>query len=123
MGCKTCAILGAAAVLCSLALLAAGCGPGEVPKEWSKLEEKARGQGVITLYVFKYTGYPDGLKREKIPLASRIIAVADAYDAMTTDRPYRKAKTREEAIEELRRCAGTQFDPQVVEAFLRMMEE
>ncbi|MFQ6014981.1 MAG: GAF domain-containing protein, partial [Anaerolineae bacterium] len=69
------------------------------------------------------TGYPDGLKGEKIPLASRIIAVADAFNAMTTDRPYRKAKTREEAIEELRHGAGSQFDPRVVEVFVRLLEE
>jgi len=67
------------------------------------------------------SGYPDGLKGERIPLASRIIAVADAFNAMTTDRPYRKAKSREEAIEELRRRAGTQFDPQVVEVFLELV--
>jgi len=69
------------------------------------------------------TGYPDELKGEKIPLASRIIAVADAFNAMTTDRPYRQAKTREEAIEELRCYSGTQFDPQVVEVFVRLLEE
>ena len=69
------------------------------------------------------TGYPDGLKGKDIPLAARIIAVADAFNAMTTDRPYRKAKTREEAIEELRRCAGAQFDPQVVEVFVGLLEE
>ena len=68
------------------------------------------------------TGYPDGLKGEEIPLAARIIAVADAYNAMTTKRPYRGARSREEAVEELRRCAGTQFDPQVVEAFIRLLE-
>jgi PAS domain S-box-containing protein len=68
-------------------------------------------------------GYPDGLKGEHIPLGARIIAVADAFNAMTTERPYRKAKTREVAIAELRRCAGTQFDPQVAEAFVRLLEE
>jgi len=65
-------------------------------------------------------GYPDGLAGEKIPLLARIISTADAYDAMTSDRPYRRARTAEEAIEELRRGAGRQFDPRVVEAFLRI---
>ncbi len=69
------------------------------------------------------TGYPDGLKGENIPLAARIIAVADAFNAMTTDRPYRKARSREEAVEEVRRCAGTQFDPQVVEVFVPLLQE
>jgi response regulator RpfG family c-di-GMP phosphodiesterase len=64
------------------------------------------------------TGYPDRLEREQIPLASRIIFVCDAYDAMTTDRPYRKAMSQEDAVAELRRCASTQFDPSVVDAFI-----
>ena len=63
------------------------------------------------------TGYPDGLGRREIPLGSRIIAVCDAFDAMTTDRPYRKAMGEDSAVAELRRCAGTQFDPDVVERF------
>ncbi|HYB28019.1 MAG TPA: diguanylate cyclase [Solirubrobacteraceae bacterium] len=63
------------------------------------------------------TGYPDGLTRQEIPLGARIIAVCDAFDAMTTDRPYRKAMDHESAAQELRRCAGTQFDPVVVERF------
>lgn len=66
-------------------------------------------------------GYPRGLKGEEIPLFCRILAVADAYDAMTNDRTYRKALSKEEAIAEIRRNAGTQFDPQVVEIFLRIM--
>jgi diguanylate cyclase (GGDEF)-like protein len=61
------------------------------------------------------TGYPDGLAGEEIPLAARIIGVCDAYSAMTSDRPYRSARTAAGAIAELRRCAGRQFDPQVVE--------
>jgi putative nucleotidyltransferase with HDIG domain len=61
-------------------------------------------------------GYPDGLPGEEIPLESRIILVADAFEAMTSDRPYRKAPGRGFALEELRRGAGTQFDPAVVEA-------
>jgi HD-GYP domain-containing protein (c-di-GMP phosphodiesterase class II) len=62
------------------------------------------------------TGYPDGLAGEEIPLAARIVRSCDAFSAMTTDRPYRKARPVAEALEELRRCAGTDFDPAVVEA-------
>jgi HD-GYP domain-containing protein (c-di-GMP phosphodiesterase class II) len=67
-------------------------------------------------------GYPDNLRGEQIPLGARIIAVADAYHAMVSDRPYRKARTEEEALAELRRCRGTQFDPFVVDIFLRLMQ-
>jgi diguanylate cyclase (GGDEF)-like protein/putative nucleotidyltransferase with HDIG domain len=66
---------------------------------------------------FDGSGYPDRLAGEEIPLASRILLVADAYDAMTTDRPYRDAMTQEEALDELRLNAGRQFDPRCVEAF------
>ena len=68
-------------------------------------------------------GYPLGLKGEEIPLECRILAIADAYDAMTHDRPYRKAMTREEALAELKRCAGTQFDSDLVEKFVQIIEE
>jgi PAS domain S-box-containing protein/diguanylate cyclase (GGDEF)-like protein len=64
------------------------------------------------------TGYPDGLSGESIPLGARIVGVADAFDAMTSDRPYARARSAEYAIGELRRCAGSQFDPRVVEAFV-----
>ncbi|HEX8068170.1 MAG TPA: diguanylate cyclase [Thermoleophilaceae bacterium] len=63
------------------------------------------------------SGYPDRLVGEEIPLGARIIAVCDAFDAMTTDRPYQPAISLDEALAELRRCAGSQFDPQVVELF------
>lgn len=69
------------------------------------------------------TGYPDRLKGEEIPLYARIIAVADTFDAMTTDRPYRKALSFATAVEELHRCSGTQFDPRVVEVFCRAYDE
>jgi HD-GYP domain-containing protein (c-di-GMP phosphodiesterase class II) len=62
-------------------------------------------------------GYPDGLKGEAIPLASRIIFVCDAYHAMTSERPYGTPRQPAAALEELTRCAGTQFDPAVVKAF------
>jgi HD-GYP domain-containing protein (c-di-GMP phosphodiesterase class II) len=62
------------------------------------------------------TGYPDGLAADDIPLVARIVRACDAFSAMTTDRPYRKARPVEEAVDELRRCSGTDFDPAVVEA-------
>lgn len=67
-------------------------------------------------------GYMDGKVGTGIPLGARIIAVADSYEAMTSDRPYRKALSREEAVAELSRNAGTQFDPEVVEHFLALLE-
>jgi putative nucleotidyltransferase with HDIG domain len=67
-------------------------------------------------------GYPDGLAGDGIPLESRIILVADAFEAMTSDRPYRKAPGAEFAVGELRRHAGTQFDPEVVEALCRVLD-
>ena len=69
---------------------------------------------------FDGKGYPEGLKGRKIPLISAIIAVADAYDAMTSDRPYRKALSPQEAKEEIKKNKGIQFHPQVVEAFLKV---
>lgn len=72
---------------------------------------------------FDGSGYPDGLKGKDIPLVARIIAVADAFDAITTNRPYKKKKTVEEAIQEIKRCSGTQFDPVVVGAFLLAYEK
>ena len=67
---------------------------------------------------FDGRGYPNGLKGDSIPRAAQIIAVADAYEAMTTPRPYRRAVTPDAAVAELRACAGTQFDPVVVDAFV-----
>lgn len=69
------------------------------------------------------SGYPGRLKGEEIPLEARVIAVADAYDAMTSDRPYRQAMPHEKAIEELRASSGQQFDPVVVAAFLDVIDE
>ena len=62
-------------------------------------------------------GYPDGLRGGAIPIEARVCSVCDAFSAMTTDRAYRSARSEEEALTELRRCAGTQFDPRVVAAF------
>ena len=69
------------------------------------------------------TGYPEGLSRGEIPLIGRIIAVADAYDAMTSDRPYRKALSSSEAIAELRRQSGHQFDPAIVRLFIKCLNK
>jgi diguanylate cyclase (GGDEF)-like protein/putative nucleotidyltransferase with HDIG domain len=69
------------------------------------------------------TGYPDGLCGENIPLSARIIRVAEAYQAMTTDRPYQRHRANEEARAELARCAGKQFDPTVVQTALRVLTE
>jgi HD-GYP domain-containing protein (c-di-GMP phosphodiesterase class II) len=66
------------------------------------------------------SGYPDGLAGEQIPLVARIVCACDAFSAMTTDRPYRRARTDEEALAELERCAGTQFDARVVEVLVRV---
>ncbi len=66
------------------------------------------------------SGYPDGLKGREIPLGARIMAVADAYDSITSERPYRKAASHRFAVKEIIRCSGTQFDPEVVEHFLEV---
>jgi HD-GYP domain-containing protein (c-di-GMP phosphodiesterase class II) len=66
-------------------------------------------------------GYPFGLAGEEIPIECRILAIADSFDAMTNDRPYKKAISAQEALEELKRCAGSQFDPRLVEHFLEIM--
>jgi HD-GYP domain-containing protein (c-di-GMP phosphodiesterase class II) len=71
---------------------------------------------------FDGSGYPDGLAGDGIPLPARIFAVVDAFDAMTSERPYRRAMPAERAVDEITRCSGTQFDPEVVEPFLAMAE-
>lgn len=72
---------------------------------------------------FDGSGYPDGLKGQDIPLIARIIAVADAFDAITTTRSYRKKRSFEDAVKEIKRCSGTQFDPLIVGAFLLAYEK
>lgn len=67
-------------------------------------------------------GYPQGLIGRQVPLLSRIVSIIDAYDAMTEDRPYRKKMTQQEALDEIIRCKGTQFDPDLVEVFLTLFE-
>ena len=69
------------------------------------------------------TGYPRGLKGEEIPLSARIFAVADVYDALTSDRPYRKGWSHEKALNYIQEQAGQNFDPKVVDVFLDMFRE
>lgn len=68
-------------------------------------------------------GYPDGLAGEAIPLLSRILAVVDSFDAMTTERPYKRALNKQEAIRELLENAGKQFDPKVTEVMIQLLNE
>jgi len=72
--------------------------------------------------MFDGSGYPEGLRGEEIPLAARVFAVVDAFDAMTTDRPYRAALSIDQAASEIERMAGTQFDPEVCRVFVPMCE-
>ncbi len=106
---------------------------GLTPKEWKVLKGHSEKGYRIALSSGKFShiapailahherwdgkGYPLGLKGEKIPLLSRIVAIVDSYDVMTNGRPYKKALSKEEALQELRRSAGTQFDPELVEIF------
>lgn len=93
-----------------------------------RIAQSSRDLTTIADWILKHhewwngTGYPLGLKGEEIPFECRVLAVVDAYDAMTNDRPYRKALTHREALNELRRCAGVQFDPVVVERFIAMLD-
>lgn len=72
---------------------------------------------------FDGRGYPLGIKGKEIPLYCRILSIADAYDAMTSIRPYNKLKTKDEALKELKNCSGKQFDPDLVDLFIEIMEE
>ena len=108
------------------------------PQEWEEIKlHSLRGAEILQPLAFledvtilirqhheRYDGggYPDGLKGEEIKLGARIIAIADAYDAMTSERPYRKAFSREEAVFRLKQDMGVQFDPQVVKAFLEALK-
>ncbi|MBC8499665.1 MAG: HD domain-containing protein [Candidatus Atribacteria bacterium] len=67
-------------------------------------------------------GYPEGLKREEIPILSRIIAIVDVYNVMQSRRPYQGSLSKAKATKEIRRCAGAQFDPQLVEIFLKVVK-
>jgi diguanylate cyclase (GGDEF)-like protein len=114
--------------------------PGKPTKhEWEVLKEHAVNGSKIVAHIkdlsglipmilhhhewYNGKGYPDKLRGENIPLGARIISIADAYDTMTTLRPYRKSLVKNEAIEELKRCSGTQFDPKLTELFCRAINE
>ena len=99
------------------------------PEQGAKLVERMEGYGPVAEIVlhhherFAGGGYPAGIAGEAIPIGARIIAVADTYDVMTSRDSYRRPVSPEAAMAELRRVAGTQFDPVVVEAFIRMILE
>ena len=89
------------------------------------IEEFKNASRIILYHHERYdgNGYPEGLKGEDIPLGARIIAVVDAFDAMCSDRPYRKAMSREEAIAELIREKGKQFDPAIVDLYIKYLKK
>src|SRR5512133_1827270 len=101
----------------------------EHPKTGAKLLLRGAGLRAAIPYVLYHherwdgSGYPSGKAGEEIPLEARLLAVADAFDAMTSDRPYRRALSQAEALAEVERCAGTQFDPRIAQIFLELFAE
>jgi HD-GYP domain-containing protein (c-di-GMP phosphodiesterase class II) len=95
---------------------------GSIVKSISSLQETGE---IVSQHHERYDGrgYPDGLKDEEIHIGARIMAVADTYDAMTSNRSYRKALDPDYAVKEIKNEAGTQFDPRCVEAFLQYLSE
>jgi HD-GYP domain-containing protein (c-di-GMP phosphodiesterase class II) len=95
----------------------------------AKLLEPLRGTESVRAMVhhhhefFDGSGYPEGLSGGHIPLGARIIAIADAYDTITSERTYKKARTPEEAFQELDRCGNAQFDPELVQMFISRLRE
>jgi putative nucleotidyltransferase with HDIG domain len=101
----------------------------EHPKTGAKLLLRVAALRAAIPYVLYHherwdgTGYPSGKAGEEIPLEARVLAVADAFDAMTSDRPYRRALSQQAALAEVERCAGTQFDPRIAQVFLELFDE
>ena len=101
----------------------------EHPKTGAKLLLRVAALRAAIPYVLYHherwdgNGYPSGKAGEEIPLEARLLAVADAFDAMTSDRPYRRALSQTEALAEVERCAGTQFDPRIAQVFLELFAE
>lgn len=99
------------------------------PEVGAQMIRGLSGMENIAVFIFGHhermdgSGYPRGLCGEQIPFGARIIAVVDSYSAMTEGRPYRKARTHEDAIMELRKLSGTQYDSEVVNAFILLFEE
>lgn len=109
-----------------------------LPEEWQEIQQHpvnghrflstvyGMGEAAETVLAhherFDGGGYPYGLRGQQIPLSARIVAVADAYDAMISARPYRLAFTHDDAMQELARCSKSQFDPQIVDAFFELMK-
>ncbi len=108
------------------------------PEEWDKIKTHSLiGENIVKPLAFLSqegkiirshhecydgSGYPDGLKGEEIPLSARIISVADSYDAMTSHRPYRKAKSPRKSLDEIVRLKGIKYDPRIVQSFKRCLE-
>jgi HD-GYP domain-containing protein (c-di-GMP phosphodiesterase class II) len=99
------------------------------PVTGAELVGRVEGLGPIVPWIYHAhehidgSGYPDGLAKEEIPLEARIFSVADSFDAMTSDRPYRGSIGIDRALDEIASGAGTQFDPDVVDVFLEMMND
>merc|ERR1712216_902727 len=97
--------------------------PGKLSQEEYDVFKKHPDFGRDILEPISFLGYPLGLKGQEIPIIARIISVADTYDAMTSDRAYRKALPHEVAVSEIERCSGSQFDPDVAHPFVEAIED
>lgn len=114
--------------------------PGRLtPEEWEEIKHHpflgyqivqpveflGEGRDIMLYHQERYDGkgYPAGLKGDEVPLGARMLAIVDSYDAMITDRPYRKRLSTKEALAELNKCSGTQFDPKLVKVFVKMIKK
>jgi HD-GYP domain-containing protein (c-di-GMP phosphodiesterase class II) len=98
------------------------------PETGFRIARATEGIAQVAEYILSHherwdgTGYPQGLKEKEIPLLARITAIADAYEVMSSGRSYKKAMSKSDVIAELKRCAGLQFDPELIETFLLILE-